>query len=208
MIIFRDIIIRKKKKLIQNRSTVQIWNFQQVYFRSYRQVGLQIQFFPWERSSPVWRNLFVPAAGEGGGDLSPSRIEKLDMGAGGKFQYPKEVWSPAGGWWPYPKNWRSNTVACFVLLAGLCVPVFIASERLTVSQYYEVSVFRTALLSTFAYWYHSGAERRNHPKPNAMCVSFFRFPQVRYDKPAMPIPWRRSLGRRWMMKMQNNAFHQ
>lgn len=64
--------------------------------------------------------------------LDPKPSEKRVMGAGGKFQYPKEVWSPAGGWWPYPKKWRSNTVACFFLIAGLCVPVFMASERLTV----------------------------------------------------------------------------
>lgn len=54
------------------------------------------------------------------------------MGAGGKFPYPKEVWSPAGGWWPYPAAWRRNTVAAFGLLFALSVPIFIVSERNTV----------------------------------------------------------------------------
>ncbi|KAH8585579.1 hypothetical protein B0O99DRAFT_646628 [Bisporella sp. PMI_857] len=31
------------------------------------------------------------------------------MGGGGKIPYPKHVWSPAGGWYSNPKNWKSNT---------------------------------------------------------------------------------------------------
>lgn len=51
------------------------------------------------------------------------------MGGGGRFPYPKEVWSPAGGWWPYPKAWRANTAVAFGVIIGLCIPVFIFSER-------------------------------------------------------------------------------
>lgn len=50
------------------------------------------------------------------------------MGGGPRFQYPKEVWSPGGGWWPYPKNWRPNTVAALGLVGLLCVPVFLVGE--------------------------------------------------------------------------------
>ncbi|CAO3610628.1 unnamed protein product [Mucor hiemalis] len=32
------------------------------------------------------------------------------MGAVSRYPYPKEVWSPAGGWWSRPKTWKSNTV--------------------------------------------------------------------------------------------------
>ena len=28
---------------------------------------------------------------------------------GGQHNFPKEVWSPAGGWWADPKNWKRNT---------------------------------------------------------------------------------------------------
>ncbi|CAG8493170.1 2870_t:CDS:2 [Ambispora leptoticha] len=31
------------------------------------------------------------------------------MGGGPRYPYPKEVWSPAGGWWSRPANWKSNT---------------------------------------------------------------------------------------------------
>ncbi|KFA62475.1 hypothetical protein S40285_05845 [Stachybotrys chlorohalonatus IBT 40285] len=32
------------------------------------------------------------------------------MGGGGKVPYPKHVWSPAGGWYAQPANWRGNTI--------------------------------------------------------------------------------------------------
>ncbi|KAL5497816.1 hypothetical protein ACEPAH_2747 [Sanghuangporus vaninii] len=35
------------------------------------------------------------------------------MGGGGQFPYPKEVYSPAGGWWARPSNWKSNTAIVF-----------------------------------------------------------------------------------------------
>lgn len=54
------------------------------------------------------------------------------MGGDGRYPYPKEVWSPAGGWWPFPRAWRANTAAAFVITAALCVPVFILSESKTV----------------------------------------------------------------------------
>ncbi|CAG8441580.1 2746_t:CDS:2 [Diversispora eburnea] len=40
------------------------------------------------------------------------------MGAVKRFPYPKEVWSPAGGWWTRPANWKSNTV---IVAAGMSV---------------------------------------------------------------------------------------
>lgn len=51
------------------------------------------------------------------------------MGADGRYPYPKEVWSPGGGWWPRPKAWRGNTAIAALLIAGLTVPIFIYSER-------------------------------------------------------------------------------
>ncbi|THH26409.1 hypothetical protein EUX98_g7782 [Antrodiella citrinella] len=36
------------------------------------------------------------------------------MGGGGRYPYPKEVWSPAGGWWTRPSNWKSNTAIALV----------------------------------------------------------------------------------------------
>ncbi|KAI3625766.1 hypothetical protein CBS9595_001127 [Malassezia furfur] len=52
------------------------------------------------------------------------------MGAGPRFPYPKEVWSPAGGWWTRPKNWASNT---FVVATGIGIAAYglwnLSSER-------------------------------------------------------------------------------
>ncbi|CAG8546508.1 7241_t:CDS:2 [Paraglomus occultum] len=40
------------------------------------------------------------------------------MGGTRKFPYPKDVWSPAGGWWPNPYKWKSNTL---IVAGGLVV---------------------------------------------------------------------------------------
>ncbi|CAJ0917232.1 10218_t:CDS:2 [Entrophospora sp. SA101] len=40
------------------------------------------------------------------------------MGAVKRYPYPKQVWSPAGGWWTRPSNWKSNTAIC---AAGIIV---------------------------------------------------------------------------------------
>ncbi|THV74175.1 hypothetical protein D6D28_02729 [Aureobasidium pullulans] len=40
--------------------------------------------------------------------LSTSSQSQFKM-AGDKIPYPKHVWSPAGGWYSQPKNWKANT---------------------------------------------------------------------------------------------------
>jgi hypothetical protein len=43
--------------------------------------------------------------------LSPTRQARAAMGKGmgaANFPYPKWVWSPAGGWWCNPPNWKRN----------------------------------------------------------------------------------------------------
>ncbi|EFX02682.1 hypothetical protein CMQ_2611 [Grosmannia clavigera kw1407] len=43
------------------------------------------------------------------------------MGGGPKIPYPKHVWSPSGGWYAQPANWKRNTaiagVAVFAITA-------------------------------------------------------------------------------------------
>ncbi|KAL1922749.1 uncharacterized protein VTP21DRAFT_9125 [Calcarisporiella thermophila] len=45
------------------------------------------------------------------------------MGGVQRYPYPKDVWSPAGGWWTQPKNWRVNTaitaIGMAVIIAGV-----------------------------------------------------------------------------------------
>ncbi|TGZ82868.1 hypothetical protein EX30DRAFT_394133 [Ascodesmis nigricans] len=49
----------------------------------------------------------------------PSSIPhyNLTMGGGGKIPYPKHVWSPAGGWYSQPSNWRANTLVMVGVIA-------------------------------------------------------------------------------------------
>ena len=37
-----------------------------------------------------------------------------------RAQYPKWVWSPAGGWWCNPPNWKRNTAICGAVW-GVCL---------------------------------------------------------------------------------------
>ncbi|KAJ4165320.1 hypothetical protein LMH87_006956 [Akanthomyces muscarius] len=41
------------------------------------------------------------------------------MGGGGKVPYPKHVWSPAGGWYAQPANWRGNTLIAGAVIFGI-----------------------------------------------------------------------------------------
>ena len=34
-------------------------------------------------------------------------------------RYPKHVWSPAGGWYAQPANWKRNTAFFMVLIFGV-----------------------------------------------------------------------------------------
>ena len=50
------------------------------------------------------------------------------MGAA-NFPHPKWVWSPAGGWWCEPKQWRRNTM----IMAGAWGAILYATFRLSAS---------------------------------------------------------------------------
>ncbi|KAL1948095.1 hypothetical protein VTO73DRAFT_12170 [Trametes versicolor] len=55
------------------------------------------------------------------------------MGGGARYPYPKEVWSPAGGWWTRPTNWKTNTAIAFAGILTVAYGVFTLSadkERL------------------------------------------------------------------------------
>ncbi|KAK7956589.1 uncharacterized protein PG986_005811, partial [Apiospora aurea] len=41
------------------------------------------------------------------------------QGGGPKVQYPKHVWSPSGGWYAQPSNWRANTAVFMGVIVGL-----------------------------------------------------------------------------------------
>ncbi|KAI2606920.1 uncharacterized protein GGS25DRAFT_493800 [Hypoxylon fragiforme] len=41
------------------------------------------------------------------------------MGGGSKVPYPKHVWSPAGGWYTQPSNWKFNTAIFMGVIVGI-----------------------------------------------------------------------------------------
>ncbi|RQM07860.1 hypothetical protein DH86_00000735 [Scytalidium sp. 3C] len=52
------------------------------------------------------------------------------MGGGGKIPYPKHVWSPAGGWYAQPRNWKANTAVFGALIVGITALVWnVSAER-------------------------------------------------------------------------------
>ncbi|RMZ70081.1 hypothetical protein GMOD_00000128 [Pyrenophora seminiperda CCB06] len=61
----------------------------------------------------------------GGAPESPTpriRTSTNTMGGGAKIPYPKHVWSPAGGWYAQPNNWKANTAVVgltIVSIAGM-----------------------------------------------------------------------------------------
>ncbi|KAI9739186.1 MAG: hypothetical protein M1834_007399 [Cirrosporium novae-zelandiae] len=51
-------------------------------------------------------------------------------GHGGKIPYPKHVWSPAGGWYSQPANWKANTAVMGAIMFGIvCVTWSVGAER-------------------------------------------------------------------------------
>ncbi|GJC78386.1 hypothetical protein ColLi_01224 [Colletotrichum liriopes] len=51
-------------------------------------------------------------------------------GGGPKVPYPKHVWSPAGGWYAQPANWKRNTAVIGAVMAGVVAVIWkISAEK-------------------------------------------------------------------------------
>jgi len=57
------------------------------------------------------------------------------MGGGHHFEYPKWVWSPAGGWWPKPQAWKRNALTFTVGLAMTSAYLYTYATPRTVAYY-------------------------------------------------------------------------
>ena len=59
----------------------------------------------------------------------PVRLDLSEMGRGmaGKIPYPKWVWSPAGGWYCDPVEWKRNTA----IVAGVWVVILAFTFKLS-----------------------------------------------------------------------------
>ncbi|KAK3056528.1 hypothetical protein LTR09_002321 [Extremus antarcticus] len=55
------------------------------------------------------------------------RLTQALRSGGAKVQYPKHVWSPAGGWYAQPANWKQNTAIFSGLIAGIVAMVWSVS---------------------------------------------------------------------------------
>ncbi|KIY69056.1 hypothetical protein CYLTODRAFT_409919 [Cylindrobasidium torrendii FP15055 ss-10] len=53
----------------------------------------------------------------------------MGLGGGGRYPYPKYVWSPAGGWWGQPKNWKVNTLVVSVGIGAISLALFDYSTK-------------------------------------------------------------------------------
>ncbi|GAA99453.1 uncharacterized protein L969DRAFT_93913 [Mixia osmundae IAM 14324] len=43
---------------------------------------------------------------------------------GARYPYPKEVWTPSGGWWTRPANWKSNTALVGASMVFICYGIW------------------------------------------------------------------------------------
>ncbi|KAI1461342.1 hypothetical protein F4805DRAFT_413749 [Annulohypoxylon moriforme] len=46
------------------------------------------------------------------------------MGGGPRVSYPKHVWSPSGGWYTQPSNWKTNTGVFFGVIVTLTAAIW------------------------------------------------------------------------------------
>ncbi|EPE33675.1 hypothetical protein GLAREA_06688 [Glarea lozoyensis ATCC 20868] len=64
------------------------------------------------------------------------------MGGGPKVPYPKHVWSPAGGWYSQPANWKMNTAIIGVGILGVTAMFFnLSAQRETRTKFPEEGRF-------------------------------------------------------------------
>jgi hypothetical protein len=50
--------------------------------------------------------------------------------SGSVDRYPKHVWSPAGGWYAQPANWKMNTAIVSLVMLGICTITWKISAEL------------------------------------------------------------------------------
>ena len=76
----------------------------------------------WSRSSPFFQRqntvcIWIKPA---------SRVSGAEI----RNSYPKHVWSPAGGWYSQPANWKANTAVCALVMFGITAIAWnISAER-------------------------------------------------------------------------------
>ncbi|KAL2120765.1 hypothetical protein VTJ04DRAFT_4792 [Mycothermus thermophilus] len=105
--------------------------------RSVEGLGAAQRIFP---SSSLHQTPTTTSSTQPGSSLSTSALSPPDhtplflttdtMGGGGKIPYPKHVWSPSGGWYCQPANWKRNTAIAFAVIFGIEALLFKLSGEL------------------------------------------------------------------------------
>jgi len=61
--------------------------------------------------------------------------------------YPKHVWSPAGGWYSQPANWKANTAVMGAVIAGITLMAWsVSADREHRHNMPEVRIPRSSIL--------------------------------------------------------------
>jgi len=64
----------------------------------------------------------------------PSIIYRaITMGGGRWFYFPTHIWTPSGGWFASPKNWKANTLVALGGIGLAALSTFSFSASLEVS---------------------------------------------------------------------------
>ncbi|MCJ1365810.1 hypothetical protein MMC16_004935 [Acarospora aff. strigata] len=70
---------------------------------------------------------------------------------GGKIPYPKHVWSPSGGWYAQPANWKANTAVMAGVIIGITAMVWsISADREVRTKFPEEGRFYPSRWSVYA----------------------------------------------------------
>lgn len=67
------------------------------------------------------------------------------------YSYPKHVWSPAGGWYSQPANWKTNTF----IMSGVVVGVSAMAWNLSAEREFRNEMPRVSLIEVLL-WRDTG----------------------------------------------------
>ncbi|KAI1095836.1 hypothetical protein F5B19DRAFT_439247 [Rostrohypoxylon terebratum] len=70
------------------------------------------------------------------------------MGGGPRVSYPKHVWSPSGGWYTQPSNWKTNTAA----FAGVIITLTAAIWKLSAEREFRHKMPEEGRFFPSRYW--------------------------------------------------------
>ena len=81
----------------------------------------------------------------------PSAANPHSKQLNNSFSYPKHVWSPSGGWYAQPANWKANTAVMAGVIIGITAMVWsISADREVRTKFPEEGRFYPSRWSVYA----------------------------------------------------------